>query len=103
MRFNIVQCLALLATTFALSPPEKRDWVYARHDSSAIPRGWKLVAPAPDSAMVKLRIALPQNRFDELENHLYEVSDPSHSRYGEHLSIEEVHELVAPHPEHLDR
>lgn len=47
--------------------------------------------------MISLRIALPQSNFDALEQHLYEVSDPFHSRYGDHLSKEEVEALVAPH------
>ncbi|KAH8810379.1 subtilisin-like protein [Flagelloscypha sp. PMI_526] len=102
MRFNVFHCLSLLATTLALAPPEKRDWVYARKETAIAPRGWKLVETAPDSASIKLRIALPQGRFDELETSLYEVSDPSHERYGKHLSMAEVHELVAPHPDHLD-
>ncbi|KAH8829183.1 subtilisin-like protein [Flagelloscypha sp. PMI_526] len=100
--FNTFQCFSLLATSLALSPPEKRDWVYERRDTAILPRGWKQVAPAPDSMLIKLRIALPQSRFDELENHLYEVSDPSHGRYGQHLSMEEVHELISPIPEHVD-
>lgn len=48
---------------------------------------------------ITLRIGLKQHGFDELVNHLYEVSDPSHSRYGAHLSKEEVDTLVAPHPD----
>ena len=31
------------------------------------------------------------------------VSDPSHERYGAHLSHEEVNELIAPHPESVDQ
>jgi tripeptidyl-peptidase-1 len=30
---------------------------------------------------------------------LYEISDPDHGRYGQHLSKEQVDSLVAPHPE----
>ncbi|KAH9012241.1 subtilisin-like protein [Lactarius deliciosus] len=33
---------------------------------------------------------------------LYEVSDPEHSRYGAHLSKEQVAEVVAPHPDTLE-
>jgi tripeptidyl-peptidase I len=46
--------------------------------------------------MINLRIGLKQSRFDELERHLYEVSVPSHRRYGQHLTIDEVNELVRP-------
>ncbi|KAH8830289.1 subtilisin-like protein [Flagelloscypha sp. PMI_526] len=102
MRFNVVHCLCLLGTTVALSPPARRDWVYALKESIPLPQGWNKVGLAPDFASIKLRIALPQHRYDELEEHLYEISDPSHGRYGQHLTLEEVQELVAPHPEHLD-
>lgn len=66
------------------------------------PQGWIQGPPAPADHIIKLRIALPQSNFQELERHVYEVSDPSHARYGEHLSKEEVEELVAPHPESVD-
>jgi len=57
---------------------------------------------APSVHIIELRIALPQLRFPELEQHLAETSDPSHKRYGQHLSKEEVEELVAPHPSSVD-
>ncbi|KII95259.1 hypothetical protein PLICRDRAFT_208135 [Plicaturopsis crispa FD-325 SS-3] len=66
------------------------------------PRGWVKQAPAPLDHMIQLRIGLPQPNFHVLEQHLYEVSDPLHERYGAHLSKEEVDDLVAPHPESLD-
>lgn len=39
---------------------------------------------------------MKQGSFDELEKQLYEVSDPNHHRYGQHLSADEVSALVAP-------
>ncbi|TFK55639.1 tripeptidyl peptidase A [Heliocybe sulcata] len=65
------------------------------------PRGWVKVTPAPADHIINLRIALPQAGFTSLEKALYEVSDPDHSRYGQHLSKEEVEALVAPHPQSL--
>ncbi|KIM46464.1 hypothetical protein M413DRAFT_8304 [Hebeloma cylindrosporum] len=52
--------------------------------------------------MIALRIGLPQPNFNQLEKHLYEVSDPDHERYGQHLSKAEVEHLVAPHQESID-
>ncbi|EIW73993.1 subtilisin-like protein, partial [Coniophora puteana RWD-64-598 SS2] len=46
-----------------------------------------------------LQFALSRQGFGELEQHLMEISDSSHTRYGMHLSKDEVHELMAPHPE----
>ncbi|KAG2041998.1 peptidase S8/S53 domain-containing protein [Suillus americanus] len=66
------------------------------------PRGWSRHTPAPKHHMLELKIALPQPKFPELEQHLWEVSDPNHPRYGVHLSKEETDALTAPHPETLD-
>ncbi|KAG2068080.1 subtilisin-like protein [Suillus decipiens] len=66
------------------------------------PHGWHEQAPAPKHHILELKIALPQPKFPELEKHLWEISDPSHARYGAYLSKEETEELMAPHPETLD-
>ncbi|KAI0064242.1 tripeptidyl peptidase A [Artomyces pyxidatus] len=66
------------------------------------PRDWIKLGAAPAEHVIPLRIALPQSNFDALERHLYEISDPEHARYGQHLSKEEVEELVAPHPHSLN-
>ncbi|THH08047.1 hypothetical protein EW146_g9120 [Bondarzewia mesenterica] len=66
-----------------------------------VPRNWIRLADAPADHTIALRIALPQPNFATLEQHLYEVSDPDHDRYGAYLSKEEVEELVAPHPDSI--
>lgn len=66
-----------------------------------VPQGWQRAGHAPIDHVISMRIGLPQANFALLEQHLYEVSDPNHSRYGQHLLKEEVEELVAPHPESL--
>ena len=66
-------------------------------ESVSSPRGWIQGARAPADHSIELKIALPQPNFSVLEKHLYEISDPFHSRYGQHLSKEAVEELVAPH------
>ncbi|KAL0950223.1 hypothetical protein HGRIS_010210 [Hohenbuehelia grisea] len=65
------------------------------------PRGWIKFAPAPASHKITLRVALPQPRISELEQHLLQVSDPDHPRYGNYLSKAEVDVLSAPHPESI--
>lgn len=65
------------------------------------PSGWSLVGAAPPDHTISLRIGLPQSNFVSLEQHLVEVSDPDHPRYGQHLSKQAVEELVAPPPESL--
>ncbi|KAG5640060.1 hypothetical protein DXG03_001392, partial [Asterophora parasitica] len=66
------------------------------------PHSWVKLAPAPLNHEINLRIGLPQSNFPLLEQHLYEVSDPYHERYGQHLSKEEVEALVAPHKDSVD-
>ncbi|KAJ7591538.1 tripeptidyl peptidase A [Mycena floridula] len=63
------------------------------------PRNWIKHSVPPANHVIELKIALPQPNFAELERHLYEVSDPDHVRYGDHLSKQEVDSLVAPNPE----
>ncbi|KAG1760276.1 peptidase S8/S53 domain-containing protein [Suillus occidentalis] len=46
--------------------------------------------------------AKPGTSLNRLEQHLWELSDPSHPCYGAHLSKEEADTLMAPHPEALD-
>ena len=66
------------------------------------PHNWIDLGRAPPAQAIPLRIALPQMRFDELERHLYETSDPYHARYGQHLLKEQVEELVKPASHSVD-
>ncbi|KAH7923658.1 subtilisin-like protein [Leucogyrophana mollusca] len=66
------------------------------------PRGWVKQSPAPPNHIIELKIALPQPNFSVLEQHLWEVSDPDHERYGAHLSKEETDALMAPHQDSVD-
>ncbi|KAI6152381.1 peptidase S8/S53 domain-containing protein [Pisolithus tinctorius] len=68
----------------------------------APPRGWVEHAPAPPNHILELRIALPQPYFPLLEKHLWEVSDPTHQRYGDYLSKEETEVFLAPYPHTID-
>ncbi|KAF9534131.1 subtilisin-like protein [Crepidotus variabilis] len=66
------------------------------------PRGWVKSGKPALGHTITLRIGLPQPNFHVLESHLYEISDPDHERYGNHLTKEEVEDLVRPHPDSLD-
>ncbi|KAF8330248.1 subtilisin-like protein [Amanita rubescens] len=84
----------------ALGAP--RNTAHVVKESISLPNGWvKHSTPFPNH-VVSLRIGLPQPHFPTLERILYEVSDPTHVRYGQHLSKEEVEELVAPYPHSLN-
>ncbi len=81
MRWPQVAVLALVHLVTA-SPLAKR-WgdLQVKHAWEEVPRGWVLHGEAPADNKLKLRVGLKQDRFDELVEHLYEVSDPSHERY----------------------
>ncbi|TFK66564.1 tripeptidyl peptidase A [Pluteus cervinus] len=94
-RFLFALFCAVPALSLPASPYEVKESVHPPH-------GWvQHSAPSPSHG-IELRIGLPQPNFGVLETHLYEVSDPDHHRYGQHLSKEEVEELIAPHPDSLD-
>ncbi|KAL8740490.1 MAG: hypothetical protein Q9190_006815, partial [Brigantiaea leucoxantha] len=97
----LVSASRLLLTLFVgsvlvSSSPVRSRSSYAVKDSHNVPKKWSRVAEAPLDGTIHLEIALKQSQFDQLERHLYEVSDPDHQRYGNHLSTEEVDELVKP-------
>ncbi|KAF9450674.1 subtilisin-like protein [Macrolepiota fuliginosa MF-IS2] len=92
---SCVLALALVSGALALPQPEI-DYNFRLKESIVPPHGWQKISTAPADHIIHLRIGLPQSNFKELERHLYEVSDPFHSRYGQHLSKAEVDALVAP-------
>lgn len=88
--------LGLALTSLAAAAPAG-ECAHKVKESVSPPRGWIKGGPAPTDHDIELRIALPQSNFAELEQHLWEISDPFHARYGAYLSKEDVEALVAPH------
>ncbi|KAF2769315.1 tripeptidyl peptidase-like protein [Teratosphaeria nubilosa] len=69
---------------------------YAVKETHPVPREFTRISSAPGTHSIRLQVAVKQSRFDELEKHLYEISDPDHDRYGQHLTTAEINELVKP-------
>jgi tripeptidyl-peptidase-1 len=110
----------LVAAEAAMGSPLHLRSPYALKETHNVPRKWSRVGPAPSDHTIHLQIGLKQSQFDELERHLYEgkngcaastalpladcsiVSDPAHSRYGQHLTEAEVNELVKPSDDALE-
>ena len=76
--------LLLLIGTALCKPLHKRwDDVKTKHAwTDGAPAGWEVVGPAPSEERLTVRIGLKQDKFDDLVEHLYAVSDPSHHRCG---------------------
>lgn len=81
MRWSHVAVLALVHLVTASPLTRRWDELQVKHAWDEIPRGWVLHSEAPADHKLKLRVGLKQDRFDELVEHLYQVSDPAHERY----------------------
>ncbi|KAL2431026.1 Tripeptidyl-peptidase sed2 [Exophiala dermatitidis] len=90
----------LLATLVALqsvaASPVHSRFDYAVKESHNVPPKWTKVGNPLPVQHLKLKIGLTPNNFDHLERLLHQVSDPSHHRYGHHLSQQQVHDLITP-------
>jgi tripeptidyl-peptidase-1 len=87
---------ALVAALGATALPSPRS-NYAVKERHAVPRAWTAVGDADKNSLLSLQIGIKQSNEGEVERHLLEVSDPSHARYGAHLSAKEIAEIVRPH------
>ena len=72
------------------------------HESVAeLPHGWRSVGEADGSLPLVLSVALKQPRMSELEAHVQDLSEPSHPKYGAHLSQNDISEFQHPDREGL--
>ncbi|EEH19227.2 hypothetical protein PABG_01546 [Paracoccidioides brasiliensis Pb03] len=79
-----------------------RDTQYVLRSSVDLPAGWSRKASVSRNQIVSVSIGIKQQGWDMFEQHLMEISDPSHSRYGQHLSLDEVDQLVQASPASFD-
>lgn len=70
---------------------EKHSWGSSPPSSS-----WTYHSTPDPNTLLTLRFSLRPSNFDQLLSHLSETSDPYHERYGNHLSKEQVDELLQP-------
>lgn len=68
-----------------------------------LPLGWTTVGRSPSQQVIQLMFAVKQTHLKELESTLLQVSDPKSQQYGQHLSNEAVHALVAPQQTHISQ
>ncbi|KAJ6487228.1 family S53 protease [Mycena vitilis] len=87
--------LASLLSLAAAGPAAFQTFVVQESLSSA-PQGFVKVGAAADSTSINLRIALTSSDIAGLEKTLLDVSTPSSSSYGNHLTKAEVNAFLAP-------
>ncbi|KAH9170296.1 subtilisin-like protein [Lactarius sanguifluus] len=73
-----------------------------KHSWNTLPSMWEVLGSPPAGTTIDLCVALEPQRENALIEVLHEVSDPTHPKYGAHLSREQVAELVAPGPDTLE-
>ena len=73
----------------ALSKPMARN-MKVHESREGIPDGFSLRGAAQPEQTLRLRLALVQSNFPELERQLMDVSTPSSANYGKHLSKADV-------------
>ena len=78
---SLTAALILVSSVFGKPLIQKRwDDFEVKHAWHDVPGGWEYHSPAPLDHVIDMRIALTQDKFDDLITALYEVSDPSHEK-----------------------
>ena len=80
--------LASVIISSYASPPSRSLTVHDKR--STVPGGFTLDSAAPAEQVLNLRVALVNSNITGLESELYAVSTPSSSRYGQHLTKDQV-------------
>lgn len=103
MKATIFLLAAGLLVTSTVGNPFKQRSAFSVKGSHYVPRRWTEARRPDADHKIALRIGLKQGSFSDLERQLYEVSDPDHQSYGQHLTAQEVHKLLEPSDETLDQ
>jgi tripeptidyl-peptidase I len=91
----VVLCLlGIFSAAYAL--PRSTRSSHAVKERHSVPDGWTKFGPASKSDSIHLVIGLKLQNETAVEQHLLEVSDPRHHRYGQHLTAEEIQDVVRP-------
>lgn len=83
-----------ISTATPVSIPDTS--AYAVKETHFVPRGWSNAGSPNSDQVLDIKIAIKNKRFSDLERRLYEVSLPTHHKYRQHLSKEDVDSLVRP-------
>ncbi|KAE8419834.1 peptidase S8/S53 domain-containing protein [Aspergillus pseudocaelatus] len=99
MKSSFILFNILVAGVLAI--PTRTDYVlHERRD--AIPSHWTGEKRLNGQTVLPMRIGLTQSNLDRGHDLLMEVSTPGSHRYGDHLTVDDVHDLFAPSQESID-
>lgn len=85
MKFTLA--FAIASATFAAAAPRHWTRQHRGFESTTTEKlgGWKYVSRPHPSQLIDLKIALRET--GDIYDHLAEVSDPEHQRYGKHVRM----------------
>ncbi|KZT03394.1 family S53 protease-like protein [Laetiporus sulphureus 93-53] len=92
--------LVLALCVLVVGTPVRRS-LEVHETRDAIPAGFALQGAADPDTVLNLRLGLASSDANGLIEALYDVSSPSSTNYGQHLSKAEVDQYIAPKPETL--
>ncbi|EME85089.1 uncharacterized protein MYCFIDRAFT_60025 [Pseudocercospora fijiensis CIRAD86] len=97
---SLVYAIGTISAVHALPKTVRSPYsVKERHN---VPREWTKISHTDKSQTIHLAIGLKQQNEGVVEEHLLQVSDPSHHRYGKHLTAAEIQDIVRPSQESQD-
>ncbi|KAL8663945.1 MAG: hypothetical protein Q9202_003494 [Teloschistes flavicans] len=97
LRYLVPSAIAYLAA--AVPAPVK----HVLHEKREIaPRAWAKRDRLDPKIVLPVRIGLRQNNLESGPSLLDEVSNPHSSRYGQHYTAEEIHDIFAPSQDSVD-
>ncbi|KAH9055293.1 subtilisin-like protein [Lactarius vividus] len=104
MRHHQISLLSILVIVPLGSLTTLSPWddMRTKHSWNTVPSMWETLGSPPAGTTIDLCVALEPQRENALIEVLHEVSDPTHPKYGTHLSREQVAELVAPGKDTLE-
>jgi tripeptidyl-peptidase I len=81
---SVLVSVTALAASLGLATPLSPRWddMREKHSWGYIPDNWECIGHPPVDTTIDLRIALKPHNESALIDALYEVSDPSYSRYA---------------------
>ena len=88
MKISSILLLGALAVSIAKAIETYRE--------PELPNEWERLHPAQDTTNMVVTLSLRQQNLRQLAQIAHDVSEPTHNRYGQHLSMKQVQDLTKP-------
>jgi len=93
---KIVAALAAVAMVCAATASAAKVSVSPAFFLTAnVPAGWSMMERVEADVEVPVVFAIKLRNVDELHRHIDEISDPTHERWGRHMTVDEINEVTS--------